>query len=396
MKLNRVCRPVAFFLAVTAVTFASGRCAQAAVKVACVGEQSTHSGHPAAGAGHEWPDELGTVLGAAYTVENDGDNTNSSVLMDDSGATPMPYAGASYTSGTVYYPRSLLSPDIVVIGPWGMHDEKTQTGKGLPATQARFQTDYDFLVNKYLNLANHPKVILTTPLLLPIGGNVTQATRDYITSAILPAVKAVATAHNLTLIDLYTIVSAAPATPALLASDGGVNLAGTQKIAALVAAAIGSQPAGDGGVGSDGGSSKDAGAGGTSGAAGSGAGTAGSTGTAGTAGTTTGTAGTTGTTGTAGTVGTTTGTAGTVGTTAGTAGTVGTTAGTAGTSGATGAAGTTGSTTGAAGSTSTGGARQSSGGCSVASGRQAPGCLGCLLALAIAGVVARRRCRPRR
>src|SRR4051812_24378636 len=275
------------------VSVVGGAAHAAAIKVSCVGEQSTHSGHPAAGAGHEWPDELGMLLGGAYTVNNDGDNTNASVLMDDTGATPAPYAGKSYANpangpiaatGGGGYARSIMAPDVVVIGPWGMHDLQTATGKNLPLTQARFEADYDYLVGVYAKLASKPKIILLTPLPFPVGGNVTAATQDYMKNAILPAVKDVATKRGLTVIDVYAMFTAAPAAPALLASDGGVNLAGTQKIAQLVAAALGGGSGADGGA-PDAGGAKDGGAAGTSGAAG----TVGAAGTSGAAG-----AGTTG------------------------------------------------------------------------------------------------------
>src|SRR3954470_14893881 len=86
--------------AVVMAAWARGAAQAAPLKVTCVGEQSTHSGHPAAGAGHEWPDELGTLLGAGYAVDNDGDNGHSSVLMNDAGATPAPYTnnGGSYAN----------------------------------------------------------------------------------------------------------------------------------------------------------------------------------------------------------------------------------------------------------------------------------------------------------
>ena len=77
--------------------------------------------------------------------------------MNDSGATPAPYTndGGSYANPTNAgitatggggFARSIMTPDIVVIGPWGMHDYLTANGNTLPLTQARFETDYDYLV----------------------------------------------------------------------------------------------------------------------------------------------------------------------------------------------------------------------------------------------------------
>ena len=368
------------FVGVAVAVFVSlslASAARAATKVSCVGEQSTHSGHPAAGAGHEWPDELGTDLGAAYTVDNDGDNGHSSVLMNDTGATPFPYTnnGGSYANpanagitatGGGGFARSIMSPDIVVIGPWGMHDYLMAMGNTLPLTQQRFEQDYDYLVGIYAKLANKPKIFLMTPLPFPTGGNVSTGTQDYMKNAILPAVKDVATKRGLPLIDVYAAFMAAPATPALLASDGGVNLAGTQKIAQMVMAAIGSTST-TGGGGSGGG----AGASGAAGATGgSGGGAAGTTGGAGASGA----AGSAGGAGTSGAAGSTTGAAGSTSTT-----------GAAGSTSTTGAAG---SATGAAGSGAA--EHHASGGCSVADRAEA-GALGSLLLAMALAIPSRRR-----
>jgi hypothetical protein len=400
-------RKVGGLIAVGFVSLAfAGSAARAATKVSCVGEQSTHSGHPAAGAGHEWPDELGTLLGAAYTVDNDGDNGHSSVLMNDTGATPVPYTnnGGSYANpanagiaatGGGGFARSIMSPDIVVIGPWGMHDYLMAMGNNLPLTQARFEQDYDYLVGIYDKLASKPKIYLMTPLPFPTGGNVSTGTQDYMKNAILPAVKDVATKRGLPMIDVYTAFMGAPATPALLASDGGVNLAGTQKIAQMVMAALGTSAGGTAGAG--GGTAGAGGHGGAGGAGGMSGGTAGmSGGTAGTAGGTAGTAG-----GTAGTNGGTAGDngGGTAGVTGGTAGdnggTAGASGGTAGDNGGTAgtSVGGTAGTSGGTGNAGTGVAAHhssSSGGCAIGGGTTTVAVSSVLLVLALT-IPARRR-----
>jgi hypothetical protein len=252
----------------------------------------------------------------------------------------------------------------------------------LPNTQARFQADYDYLVNVYLKLTPKPKIILTTPLPFPTGGNVTAATQAYMKDAIDPAVKAVATKYSLPLVDLYAVFTAGAAS--MLASDGGVNLTGTQKIAMLVAAAITTGSTGTGGTGGS------TGAGGSAGTAGTGGGG------------TTGAAGMTGAAGTTGAAGSTDmGAAGTTGGgTGGTTGAAGSTdTGAAGTTG-----GGTGGTTGAAGSTSTGSTagstgttpRASSGGCAISGGTAGGGTLvGVSLVLGLALASRRRRSRVR-
>jgi hypothetical protein len=393
----------AFIVGAVATLALAGSVAHAApIKVSCVGENTTCTGHYAANL--QWPDVLGQMLGAGYTVDNDGDNTHATVLMSNSGATPpVPYTGsyANPTNGAAPcggdYARSLMSPDVVVIGPWGMHDYATAAANNLTTDQARFQKDYEFLVSQYLKLANKPKVFLTTPILLSVvGGNVKAETATYITNIILPSVKAVAMAHGLPIIDLYTQFPASLLDPA---GDGGItHPAGQTKIAQLVQAALtGGTSPGDGGVadsGSTAGTGGGAGSGGTAGSGGSTPGTAGSSGagTGGTAGTGGGTPGTAGTgvmTGTAGAGGGTPGTAGTGGGTPGTAGTGGGTPGTAGTGvGMTGTAGTGGGPTGAAGSSTV---HHSSGGGCALGGRSVSGSLATVFLALTLVLTARRR-----
>jgi hypothetical protein len=390
-----------FVVGAVATLALAGSVAHAApIKVSCVGENTTCTGHYAANL--QWPDILGQMLGAGYTVDNDGDNTHATVLMSNSGATPpVPYTSSYANPANAAapcggdYSRSLMAPDVVVIGPWGMHDYSTAAANNLTTDQARFQKDYDFLVSQYLKLANKPKIFITTPILLSVvGGNVKAETATYITNIILPSVKAVATAHNLPVIDLYTQFPASLLDPA---GDGGItHPAGQTKIAQLVLAAItGGQSPADGGA-TDSGSTAGTGgaAGGTAGAGGGAAGAGGSSGagtggTAGTGGGTPGTAGTGGgTPGTAGTSGGTLGTAGTSGGTPGTAGTSGGTPGTAGSGvGMTGTAGTGVNTTGAAGS---GTVHHSSGGGCALGGRSVSGSLATVF-LALTLVLAARR-----
>src|SRR5262249_21918805 len=181
-----------------------------------------------------------------------------------------------FLSGSKYPASVAFVPDIVVIGSWGKHDtEIANSLYGGVLDPVKLRADYDTLVTTYLNLANHPKVYVSTPVPIPKG-----APTGVTTTVILPAIKSVATERNLQVVDLY------PAFlnhPELYKDDTHVsNDAGLHKIADLVFAAItGGADAGaprpDSGATADagadtGGPAQDAGAGagGTSGTGGAG------------------------------------------------------------------------------------------------------------------------------
>jgi hypothetical protein len=378
---------------VTATSLSMASVARAATIVNCIGEQTTITGEGVTGPTDLWPQQLGMMLGATYTVNNDGVNAGA--------VTAVPAMTSALN------PASLVGPpNIVVIGPFAEHDYAA----GI--TEATWQADYKKLVDAYLALTPAPTVYVMTP---PPAAFTYQsaAEQTFATDVVKPAVLAVAAGGNaatktLKVIDLFT--DAALTTAAEMAGDGHLKPAGHKDVATLAYKCVamgmcaGSSTTGTGGAGGGaggaGGASGAAGAAGAGGAGGAGGatgagGTTGAAGTTGAGGATTGTAGTgagttgaagTGVLGAAGTGGTTTGTAGDSGTTTGAAGT-GTT-GTAG-SGTTGAAGTGGTATGAAGTGSP--ARSSGGGCTVADTGAAGGLATLLLAMAFAARAARRR-----
>jgi len=348
--------------------------ARAATVVNCIGEQTTTTAEGSTAA-QNWPPVLGGLLGAAYTVHNDGVNAG------------------KVTDGSAVSATSLTGmPGIVIIGPFAEHDYAA----GI--TEATWQADYKKVVDMYLALTPKPMVYVMTP---PPAAFVYQsaAEQTFATDVVKPAVLAVAASENLKVIDLFS--DATLVTAADVAGDGHFSAAGMAEVAQLAYKCVamgmcaGTPATGTGGTGG--------GAGGNGGAGGAG----GSTGAAGAGGSTTGTAGATGTTGTGGTGGSTaTGTAGSTGTT-GAGGTVGTT-GTGGDTGTTGTAGTT-STTGTAGMTSTGGTTGTTGTAGSSGGTRSSGGGGCaigghskagalaslLVALSLAAPAWRRRRRAR-
>jgi hypothetical protein len=391
------------------VTLGVGR-ANAATIVVTPGEQNTASGEfqctpagagcPGGGKWPYYPELLQVALGNTYTVKNTGDG-GAILGCDDASKT---FAGGNSFCASGKYMTSINPPpDIVIIGPFGEHDQRILAGASnanftMFYTVAAFQAAYEGMIAKYTALKPTVKFVMMLPIDVPFNANALPAGKNIVKDVMLTAAKNAAMAHNIPIADTYTAITAAM----YPVSDGQTNAAGQMKMAQLVEAAL--MGGGTGGTGGTAGAGGAGGAGGTGGAAGTAgaAGASGTTGTTGASGTmgTTGASGTTGTTGASGTTGTT-GASGTTGTTSGTSGTTGTTSGTSGTTGTTaGTAGsgtTTGTGTGTAGAPGSGPyGHSSSGGCAVAT----PGSGSALglgaLGLLAAAVLGRARSRARR
>src|SRR3954447_19773112 len=142
-------------LAIVLTLASSSRTASAAIKIACIGEHTTHShAFPAMNREsqpvgmQEYPAILQGKLGAAYQVRNFGDCCATVTQgYNRTGLEQHPYVlGSNPNEGPGYNESIAFLPDIVVIGSWGRHD----WGKDKPAAEtwslSKFQQDYDDLV----------------------------------------------------------------------------------------------------------------------------------------------------------------------------------------------------------------------------------------------------------
>ncbi len=384
------------------------------LKVACIGEQTTHSdlfpirNNQPVGM-QEYPAMLQTLLGSGYNVSNFGDCCASVI----SGYTPS--ETHPFINGNQFAPSISFAPDIVIIGSWGRHDWGMSAQNALAAFKAgdttttftKFQTDYDTLVSKYIAAASKPKIFCSTPIPIPFGND--GPDDGYMTSPAATAIKAVCQKYNLPIIDLFTAFTGHKEyyiNPPDKDSDGEHSSpAGATEIAQLVYDAITGADAGvtispgGGGDASVTGPGDDADAG-TSGAGG---GTTGASGTSPTSDDDSGVGGASGST--SGSVGGSSGTA-TTGTGAGTTGaSSGDTTSGAGTSGAgtggvdtsgvdTSGVGASGTGTSSGGGGANGDTSSSGGGCAVTSsgaGQKTPWTYYVLGAMGLALASRRRR-----
>jgi len=281
--------------------------AAGSIKVACIGEHTTHSDlYPANTEAQppgmqEYPRLLQGVIGTGYDVRNFGDCC-ASVIQGYAVTETHPYL-----SGQPYANSVAFAPDIVVIGSWGRHDWGMSAQNALKAfTIEKFQTDYEDLVKHYLALPHKPTIYASLPIPILAGND--GPDNGYKTSPASDAIKAVAAKYGLRTIDLYSAFLGHPElyrqkpmsdSEGEHASDAGMHKMADLVLAALTGAvgtssdagvSIGGQDAGpDSQAGAGGGSGgtvggQDAGTGSQAGSSGGSLGTAGASPTSGTSG----------------------------------------------------------------------------------------------------------------
>jgi lysophospholipase L1-like esterase len=162
----------------------------AVTNINCVGDSITAGvGAPN---GESYPAKLQKLLGAIYSVANDG----------LSGATLLTNGDTPYY-GTVTYIRSIAAPkpDIVVI-MLGSNDSKSQNW----AYGSNFYSNYAFLIGKYTNLTTHPRILLCTPP--PVFNNGTVGIIPGIVATnIAPLVRQLGIDFNLQVIDMQSLLA---------------------------------------------------------------------------------------------------------------------------------------------------------------------------------------------
>ena len=127
---------------------------KAVIKVACVGDSITQ-GHGVPG-GMAWPDQLARMLGEKWTVGNFG----------ISGTTLMKSGDKPYQNEEAFKNAKSFNPDVVVI-MLGTNDTKPGNWKD----KARFEADYQDLLQQFAQLPGKPKTYLCYPARVVGDGN---------------------------------------------------------------------------------------------------------------------------------------------------------------------------------------------------------------------------------
>lgn len=156
------------------------------IKVACVGNSITYGAYVANRYQNCYPAQLQEFLGEEYDVQNFGVS-----------ATTALYKGLYPYVDTEKYRESLeFNPDIVFI-KLGTNDANERND----AYRSTFSKDYRRLVDTYINLPSHPRVILLTPVRCFLPTNQDKV----IESEIIPVIEQTAYERGLDIINMHNL-----------------------------------------------------------------------------------------------------------------------------------------------------------------------------------------------
>ena len=192
-------------------------CTQKEIKVACVGDSITEGHGLAIQSKTGYPVVLDSILGAGFTVLNSGRSATTLQKHGD-----FPYWIAKEFSNVF-----AINPDIIVI-KLGTNDTKPQNWNA-----ENFEKDYQTLIDTFHTIATHPKIYLCLPA--PVFETRWGINDSTIVNGVIPIIKKLAVANNLSLIDLYTQMG----NQAANFPDGiHPNEAGVKEMASIIAGAI--------------------------------------------------------------------------------------------------------------------------------------------------------------
>ena len=189
---------------------------------------------------HHYPEILSIMLGSGYVVNNTGDG---GAILGCDAASAAIAGGNSFCKSGQYTNFTNPAPDIVIIGPFGEHDQRILAGNAMFTTfytEAAFEAAYDGLIKKYVALKPTVKIYMMTPIDVTFNAGALPAGDDIVKDVMLAASKAAATKNNVPIIDTNAMVGMS-----YYATDGQVNAAGQMKMATMIVAAL--QSGGTGG-----------------------------------------------------------------------------------------------------------------------------------------------------
>lgn len=158
-------------------------------KLACVGDSITWGFTIVNRGKYSYPAVLQQLLGEGYEVRNFGHN-DAAARFD---------ADTPYVCKKAYRDSLAWEPDIVLL-MLGTNDTKPWNWN-----PGSFREDYLRLVESYLALPSHPRVVLVAPIRIFKLIPVTILNPDVLEEGVRPAIRDIAAQKGLQLIDLYDL-----------------------------------------------------------------------------------------------------------------------------------------------------------------------------------------------
>lgn len=169
--INRCCLIRPWPLVALTITVLSSPAASAQIKVACLGEQTTHSFHRENDP--EYPRFLGEILDADFEVDSTAQHPMGGGFLQGGGSRYQ-VGNFGHPRGTVIdhaleNPKAVLrseelklaeafQPDIVVLGPFGDHEPLTEV------SMDHFSNDLRRLIERIAAFESRPAVLIALPL----------------------------------------------------------------------------------------------------------------------------------------------------------------------------------------------------------------------------------------
>ena len=162
-------------------------------KVACIGDSITWGFTLLRRRKQSYPVLMGEMLGPDYEVRNFGCN-DAAARFD---------ADTPYVRRKVYRDSLAWEPDIVLL-MLGTNDTKSQNWN-----QEIFERDYRRLVESYLELPSHPRVILIAPIRIfrSLAMPLITPQSEPLETGVRPTIHRIAKELHLELVDLYDLFS---------------------------------------------------------------------------------------------------------------------------------------------------------------------------------------------
>ena len=191
MKVKKICKLLLFSALLLCLAFVTAPRQQ--IKVACVGDSITYGSGIKDREQNSYPAQVQQILGKGWEVKNFG----------VSGATMLKKGDKPYCQQEDWQQSLDFAPDLVVI-KLGTNDSKPQNWK----YREEYIANYREMISTYRNLPSRPQVMVCLPA--PVFETRWGISGEVVDNEIIPALKQMAKAEKVKIINLYKPLSGHP------------------------------------------------------------------------------------------------------------------------------------------------------------------------------------------